>query len=126
MKFVLMLVAAACAGALTVVAVPTRFVTAASTEVKQIHLADLNPFQGIFDSEQRQIRARMTPERLGLHPSVVTVTPMPLAPPPSLKLDLGQAYQAQAQSEIDQGIRRTQDMSAYTSNPSAWSGPPPN
>lgn len=126
MRFVLMLVAAACAGALTVIAVPTTFATAASTEAKQIHLADFNPFQRIFDSEQRRIRAGMTPEQLGLHSSAVTLTPMPLAPPPSLKLDLGQAYQTQAQSQIDQGIRRTQDMAAYTNNPSAWSGAPPN
>ena len=126
MKFVLMLIAAACAGALTVVAVPTAFVTDVSAGVRHARLADFNPFQGIFDSEQRTVLTGTSPEQLGLHSSAVTLTPMPLAPPPSLKLDLGRAYEAQAQSQIDQGIRRSQDMQAYTNNPSAWSGPPPN
>jgi hypothetical protein len=66
------------------------------------------------------------PEQLGLHTSTVTVTPMMAAPPASLKLDLGRAYQEQAQSQIGQNERRMQDLRAYANNPSQWSGPPPN
>jgi hypothetical protein len=126
MKRLLLVVVAAGAGALTMLAIPTSFVSTASGELREIRLVDLNPFRAIFDSGQRQIRAGMTPEQLGLHPSVVNVSPMTLPPPASLKLDLGRAFEDQAESQIQQNDRRMQDMQAYTRNPSQWSGPRPH
>jgi hypothetical protein len=126
MKFLIMLVVAAGAGALTMLAIPTGFVTTSSDALREIRLADLNPFRAIFDSGQRQIRPGATPEPRGLHSSAITVSPVALPPPASLKLDLGRAFEAQAESQIQQNNRRMQDMQAYTNNPSQWSGPPPN
>ena len=126
MRFVILMVCAVAAGALSMSVVPTTVVSSGVQELRQVRLADLNPLRVIFDSAQQQIQAGTTPEQLGLHSSSVTLTPMTLAPPASLKLDLSRAYEAQAQSQIDQSIRHSQAMQAYTSNPSAWSGPPPN
>jgi hypothetical protein len=135
MKFVLMLVGAALTGALATVAVPPILVGPAtdglrqlvsSSGLTQIHLTELNPLRAIYDYEQQQIRTGMTPEQLGLHSSAITLSPMKLGPPQTLKLDLSRAFEAQAESQIDQSIRHSQTMQAYTNNPSAWSGPPPN
>jgi len=126
MKRLLLIVFAAGAGALTVLAIPSHFVSTTSGELREIRLVDLNPLRAIFDSEQQQIHAGMTPEQLGIHTSVVTVSPMTLPPPASLKLDLGRAFEAQAESQIQQNDRRMQNLQAYTRNPSQWSGPPPN
>ena len=122
----LVLVVAVGAGALAVFAVPATIVSAASDQLRQIGLADLNPLRAIFDSEQQKIRAGMTPQALGLRSSSVTFTPMTLAPPPSLKLDLSRAYEAQAESQIQQVDQHMQTMQAYRNNPSQWSGPPPH
>ena len=126
MRFVILMVCAVAAGALSMSVVPTTVVSSGVQELRQFRLADLNPLRVIFDSAQQQIQAGTTPEQLGLHSSSVTLTPMTLAPPVSLKLDLSRAYEAQAQSQIDQNIRHSQAMQAYTNNPSGWSGPPPN
>jgi hypothetical protein len=126
MKFAVTLVAAACVGALMVIAFPTTLVTAASVEMRQIHLADLNPFGSIFDYGQKQIREGMNNDDLGLHRSTVHLAPATIPPPASLKLDLSRAYEVQAQSQIDQAIRHTQDAQAYTRDPWHQSGPPPN
>ena len=124
MKFVLMLVAAACAGALTVVAIPTAIVGSGAQELRQFHLVDLNPLRLIFDYEQLRIQTPMTPEQLGFHPSRVTLTP--IVPPPPLKLDLSQSLDPQARYEIQRNDQRMQDMQAYMHDPSHWVGPPPN
>ena len=126
MKSIVLVGAVAAAGALAGLVIPTTIVSSGANELRQIPLAELNPFRAIWDSAQRQIRAGMTPEQLGLRSSAITVSPMALSPPASLKLDLGRAFEVQAQSQIDQSIRHTQDMQAYTNNPSAWPGPPPN
>jgi hypothetical protein len=107
-------------------ALPATFLSTASDELRQIRLADLNPLRAIYDAEQRQIRAGTSPEALGLHGSAVTFRPVMLAPPASLKLDLSRAYEAQAESQIQQSQQHMQAMQAYTNNPSQWSGPPPN
>lgn len=97
MKFAT-LIAAAGAGALVALAMP------------------VNPFRAVYNYEQHRIQTPATPEELGLHASAVT--PMPLAPPPPLKLDLGQSLQTQAELQIQQNDRRTQDLQAYRPNPS--------
>ena len=135
MKFVLMLVGAALTGALATVAVPPILVGPAtdglrqlvsSSGLTQIHLTELNPLRAIYDYEQQQIRTGLTPEHLGIHSSAITLSPITLPPPASLKLDLSRAYEAQAESQIQQNDRRMQAMQSYMNNPSQWSGPPPN
>jgi len=126
MKFVLIVVGAACAGALAMLALPPTVVRAASDGLRQVRLSDINPFRAIFDYEQQRIRQGMTPDELGIQTSTVKFVPVTLTPPPSLKLDLSRAYEAQAESQIHLNERRMQAMQAYTSNPSQWSGPPPN
>jgi len=124
MKFVLMLVAAACAGALAMAAVPTAIVRSGAEDLRQFHLADLNPLRLIFDYEQQRIQTPLTPEELGFHGSPVVMAP--IVPPPGLKLDLSQSLNPQAQYEIQRNNQRMQDMQAYMHDPSHWVGPPPN
>ena len=135
MKFVLLVVAAAAAGALLMVAVPSTLIQSASLDVRgfvdssgltDVHLTKLNPFRAIFDHEQQQIRVGLTPEQLGIHGSAIALTPMRLGPPQALKLDLSRAFEAQAESQIQQNERRMQAMQAYRNNASQWSGPPLN
>lgn len=94
MKFAT-LIAAACAGALMALAMP------------------VNPVQVAFDYGQHRIRTPATPG--GFHSAPVTVAPN--APPPPLKLDLGQSLQTQAELQIQQSDRRRQDIQAYRHNP---------
>jgi len=126
MKSIVLVGAVAAAGALAGLALPATIVTSGANELRQIRLVELRPLRAILDSARQQVRAGMTPDQLGLRSSAITVSPMALPPPASLKLDLGRAFEAQAQSQIDQSIRHSQDMQAYTNNPSAWPGPPPN
>ena len=124
MKFVLLMVSAAVAGALTMLALPTTMVGPGVAELRQMRLADLKPLQLIFDYQQKRIRTPLTPEEMGFHGSPVVLTP--IAPPPALKLDLGQSLDPQAQYELQHNNQRMQDMQAYMRDPSHWVGPPPN
>jgi hypothetical protein len=126
MKFVLLVVAAAGAGALATFAVPTLLFSAASDQLRQIRLTDLSPFRAIYDMEKQQIQPGLTPEQLGIHRSPITISPITLPPPQSLKLDLSHAFEAQAELQIQQNERRMRDMQAYGRDPMHWEGPPPN
>src|SRR5437016_10378684 len=108
MKFVLLVITAAAAGALAMFAVPSTLIQSASLNVRgfvdssgvtEVHLTNLNPFRAIFDYEQQQIRVGLTPEQLGIHGSAIALTPMRLGPPEALKLDLSRAFEAQAVSQ---------------------------
>ena len=135
MKFALLVIVAAVAGALAMFAVPVTVIQSASLDVRgfvdrsgltEIHLTNINPFRSIFDYEQQQIRMGLTPEQLGIHSSAITVTPMRLGPPQVLKLDLSRAFEVQAESQILQNERRMQDLQAYGRHPMHWESLPPN
>jgi len=104
------LVAAACAGVLVALALPSR--------------SDLNPFRMVFHFEPRRMQAPLTPEQTGFHGSPVVLTPSTLPPP--LKLDLGQSLDPQGEYELQRNNRRMQDMRVDMRDPSRWTGPPPN
>lgn len=105
MKFAA-LIAAACAGVLLASAMP------------------VNPVRVVFDYEQHRMQKPPTPEQMGFHGSAVVLSP--IAPPPPLKLDLGQSLDPQARYELQRNDQRMQDMRAYARDPSHWVGPPPN
>ncbi|HEX3432359.1 MAG TPA: hypothetical protein VHT03_15900 [Rhizomicrobium sp.] len=111
MKFAA-LIAAACAGALLASAIPTH--------------SHRNPFRAVFAYEQRQIGDGMTAGDLSIHDSAIKLSPIPLVPPQSLKLDLSQSFETQAELQLRQNDQRRQDLQVYTHNPSPWSVPPPN
>jgi hypothetical protein len=68
----------------------------------------------------------MTSEEPGVHASAIGSKPVTLAPPASLKLDLGRAFEAQAETQTQQNDRRMREMQAYTRNPGQLVGARPN
>jgi hypothetical protein len=122
---IVVLVAAALGGALATIAVPPTLI-AASHEFRQVRLSDLNPFRAIFDSGRQRNRAGMTSEEQGVHAPAIGSKLGTLVPPASLKLDLGRAFEAQAQTQIQQNNRRMGDMPVYANNPLTWFSSPPN
>jgi hypothetical protein len=123
MKFVV-LIAAAMVGALATIALPPTF-SAASHELRPVRLSDFNPLRAIFDYGQHGIRAGKTPEERGIHTAATKLKPMTVVPPSSLKLDLSRAFEAQAETQI-QNNRRMGDIQANTRNPGHGLGPASN
>lgn len=124
MKFVILMVSAAVAGALSMFLVPTTIVRSGTEELRQFRLADLNPLRLIFDYEQKQRQTPLTPAEMGFHGSPVILKP--ISPPATLKLDLSQSLQTQGDLGMQQSDRHMQDMQAYTRDPDHQVGPPPN
>ena len=95
------LIAAACAGVLVALAIPTT--------------SDLNPLRLVFAYERQHVRTGTTPDQLAPKTSLAATQPM--APPQSLKLDLGSAFDGRAESQMQENERRIQALQTYTRNP---------
>jgi hypothetical protein len=84
MRFGFLVVAAAAAGILATVAipsVPSNDVDGRAILCRGIKIADLNPFRAVFDYDQAQIAAGHTPESLGFKPSPVSIPSFPVQQP---------------------------------------------
>jgi hypothetical protein len=137
MKFMILVAAAASAGALAILAVPASLVQSGvdsvhalvrSFGVGQLSLADLNPFRAVFDFEQKRISTGETPDQLGFHTSAVTAGPM-WTPSQSFSVNVSPGpygFDPQAQYEIQQNNQRMEDLRNYNRDPMHWTGPPPH
>ena len=137
MKFVVLVAAAASAGAVAVFAVPSTMFSSGAGSFKSLAtragldhftLADLNPLHIVFNYMQQQINTGYTPEQLGFHPSPVILSPiqMPTTNLDSFKAPLGPGgFDPQAYMEMQQNNRRMEDTRNYMNNPTHWIGPPP-
>lgn len=140
MRFVVLVAGGLATGAVSVGAfqmtVPrnsqmAQAVRALGGNLTSIRLVDINPLKA-YDDVKRQIGSGNIGNSLSLgtsksvpalsHPTVTSLGN-------NLHLDdagMKRAIAAGLNSQIQQGIRRAEDMSAYTRNPAAWHGMPPH
>jgi hypothetical protein len=136
MRFVVLVVGAAAAGALSATAIQTMMPQTAPTfaavkalggNLADFKITDINPAKAYRDvvakitSGEPQIALPTSPpielRRLG---------PDDLKP---VKIDdtaIKRAIAAGISSQVDQNIRRMQDLQAYGRNPTGWHGAPPH
>ncbi|HTT83399.1 MAG TPA: hypothetical protein VMF67_07950 [Rhizomicrobium sp.] len=85
MRFGFLVVAAAAAGVLASVAMPSGFPQTASTAVQSFmgtcRVTDLSPVRAVYDHEQAEITAGHTPESLGFKPAPVSIPSFPAQQP---------------------------------------------
>jgi hypothetical protein len=141
MRFAMMIAAATTSGALTAGGLQAVFpqtkqmfqaMVALGGDPSQfkIDISKLNPVKA-YQDVARQISSGELSRRdwLPQAPSFKPVTIDPNSLHPQLKIDeaaIQRAIGAGINSQISQGIRRTEDMAAYTRNPMAWHGIPPH
>jgi len=140
MRFVVLVAGGLATGALSVgafqVTVPQnsqmgQAVRALGGNLTSVKLADINPLKA-YDDVKRQISSG----NIGSSFNLGAGKPIPSLSPPTMtslgnKLQLDDAGMKRAiaagiNSQIQQGIRRSEDMSAYARNPAAWHGMPPH
>jgi hypothetical protein len=140
MRFVILVAGGLATGALSVgalqVSVPQdsqmgQAVRALGGNLTNIELTDISPLKA-YDDVKRQISSGNIGSslNLGTSKSIPTVSPSTMTGlGNNLHLDdaaMKRAVAAGINSQVQQGIRRAEDMSAYTRNPSAWRGMPPH
>jgi len=136
MRFAFLVVGATAAGALSVTAMQTMIPSIAPTfaavralggNLADFKITDINPAKAYRDVVQKITSGE---PQISL-PKSPTVELRPISPDvfKPYKVDdkaIQRAIAAGISSQVDQNIRRMQDIQAYSRNPSAWHGAPPH
>jgi len=136
MRFAFLVVGATAVGALSATAIQTMIPSTAPTfeavralggNLADFKISDINPAKAYRDVMQKitsgapQISLPKSPT-VELHP----ISPDVFKP---YKIDdkaIQRAIAAGISSQVDQNIRRMQDIQAYSRNPAGWHGAPPH
>ena len=136
MRFVVLVVGATAVGALTATAIQTMIPSTASTfeavralggNLADFRIADINPAKAYRDVVQKITSGE---PRISL-PTSPTIAMHPIDPDTfkPVKIDdraIKRAIAAGVSSQVDQNLRRMQDIQAYSRNPAGWHGMPPH
>jgi hypothetical protein len=139
MRFVILVIAAAGTGALSMGAIQTMFPQTAQTfaamralggNPAQFKLSDLNPVKAYED-----VMRKVTSRDFGASLNLGSSTPIKTGPIGDMAFKpsgftIGDkwkgAFAAGVGARINQDYRRAQDINAYGRNPMAWHGVPPH
>jgi hypothetical protein len=137
MRFLLLVVGAVAMGALSAVGIQTIYPQSAQTfqamraTIADFKLADLNPVTRAYNDVMQKITSPDFGRSIDLPqgPAFKIAPINPGAWRPQYQIDdrqIQRAVGASINNQIQQSIRQSQDMAAYTRNPMAWHGPPPH